>query len=106
MIYLKRMTTIRINPQILKRAQELGLNISQFCENALKIGIEALENANQKIASNQTATAKGGSAETPTGFSQVDRGGFEPPTSRVQVGRSYQTELPAHAFYSLFEFWG
>ncbi|MDH5376028.1 MAG: type II toxin-antitoxin system CcdA family antitoxin [Candidatus Bathyarchaeota archaeon] len=38
-------TTIRIDEQTLKSAQELGLNVSKACENALKIYINALTNA-------------------------------------------------------------
>jgi len=82
---MKKMTTIRINPEILKRAQELGLNISQCVENALKLYITALENANQKIASNQTAISEKGGFGTVGSEKMVDRAGFEPATSRVQV---------------------
>ena len=39
----KRMTSIRIDGEIIDKAKEIGLNISQFCENALKQGIKALE---------------------------------------------------------------
>jgi len=43
------MTTIRINPEILKKAQEYGINISKTCENALKIIIANIENAYTQI---------------------------------------------------------
>ena len=52
------MNTIRINPQILEKAKELGLNISQVCENALRLYITAIENANQKITQNPAALTK------------------------------------------------
>jgi post-segregation antitoxin (ccd killing protein) len=58
MIYVKRITTIRINPQILEKAKKLGLNISQACENALRLYINALENANRQIAQNPSALTK------------------------------------------------
>ena len=39
----KARTTLTIDADVLKKAHELGLNVSQFCENALKHGINALE---------------------------------------------------------------
>ena len=39
----KRMTSMRIDGDIIDKAKEIGLNISQFCENALKQAIKALE---------------------------------------------------------------
>jgi post-segregation antitoxin (ccd killing protein) len=35
-------TNLYIDSEILKEAQELGLNISKTCENALKVAIERL----------------------------------------------------------------
>ncbi len=78
MIALKKATIIRVEAEILKRAKELGINISQYCENALKAGITALENTQQKIAQNQTAFDKSGEARKPVGFSQAGPVGFEP----------------------------
>jgi len=42
---MKKMTTIRIDPEILRKAHELGINISKACENSLRILIQAIENA-------------------------------------------------------------
>ncbi len=39
----KARTTLTIDSEVLKKAHEIGLNISQFCENALKQAIKALE---------------------------------------------------------------
>ena len=39
----KARTTLTIDEEILRKAQEIGLNVSQFCENALKQAIKALE---------------------------------------------------------------
>jgi post-segregation antitoxin (ccd killing protein) len=39
----KRMTSMKIDGEVLDKAKELGLNISQFCENSLKRAIKALE---------------------------------------------------------------
>ena len=55
---VKTKLTLSIESEIVEKAKNLGLNISQFCENALKIGITALENANRQIALNQTFPAK------------------------------------------------
>ncbi|MBC7131320.1 type II toxin-antitoxin system CcdA family antitoxin [Candidatus Bathyarchaeota archaeon] len=46
-----------IEDSILKKAKEIGLNISQVVENALKLYINSLENANKQIANNQTYSA-------------------------------------------------
>ena len=45
--------TLSVNGEIVKRAKELGLNLSQCLENCLKLYINALENANNTIISNQ-----------------------------------------------------
>ena len=42
---LRKQTTIRIDSEILKKAQELGINVSKACENCLKNLIEAMEKA-------------------------------------------------------------
>ena len=39
----KRMTSMRIDGEVIDKAKEIGINISQFCENALKQAIKALE---------------------------------------------------------------
>ena len=33
---MRKMTTVRVDAEILEKAQELGLNISKACEKALK----------------------------------------------------------------------
>ncbi len=45
--------TLSVNGEIVKRAKELGLNLSQCLENCLKLYIQALENTNNQILSNQ-----------------------------------------------------
>lgn len=52
-IYVKKMTTVRIDENLLKKAQELGLNVSKICENALKYYIAVMEQANKKLTLNQ-----------------------------------------------------
>ena len=85
---MRKMTTIRIDAKILKKAQELGINISKACENALKLYIQALENANKQILSNQLQNRKREGMET-VGVHQVEpRAGFEPATCGLR-GRCY-----------------
>ncbi|MEM3459595.1 MAG: type II toxin-antitoxin system CcdA family antitoxin, partial [Candidatus Bathyarchaeia archaeon] len=55
---MKVRTNILIEESVLRTAQNLGINVSKFCENALKIGIQALTNSLQKIAENQTASTE------------------------------------------------
>jgi post-segregation antitoxin (ccd killing protein) len=44
----KARTTLTIDKDVLQKAKEIGLNISQFCENALKEAIETLEQRKSK----------------------------------------------------------
>jgi post-segregation antitoxin (ccd killing protein) len=46
---MKVRTNILIEESILRTAQELGINVSKYCENALRIGIEALKNTQNQI---------------------------------------------------------
>ena len=39
----RKMTTIRIDEELLRKAHELGLNVSKVCENALKEAVRRLE---------------------------------------------------------------
>ena len=39
----KKRTTVYIDPDVLVRAQDLGLNVSKTCENSLITAIKALE---------------------------------------------------------------
>ena len=39
----KKITTMRIDADLLRKAHELGLNVSRVCENALKDAIERME---------------------------------------------------------------
>ena len=68
---MKVRTNILIEESVLRKAQELGVNVSKATENYLKILIETIEKTNMQIQQqNQTVQEKGGSAETPSGFSQ------------------------------------
>jgi hypothetical protein len=68
---MKVRTNILIEESVLRKAQELGINVSKATENYLKILIETIEKTNMQIQQqNQTLPEKGGSAETPSGFSQ------------------------------------
>ena len=50
--------TLSVNGEIVKKAKELGLNLSQCLENCLKLYVNALENANNTIISNQISQLK------------------------------------------------
>jgi len=40
----KKLTTIRIDEELLQKAHALGLNVTKVCENALKEMIKRIEN--------------------------------------------------------------
>gem|GEM_PF-4002771 len=40
---MKRRTTLLLDEEVVKKAKKLGINISQFCENALREAIKRLE---------------------------------------------------------------
>ena len=97
-------TTIYLDKEVVKKAKEIGLNISQFCENALKEAIKRLESpyyppdrkrepkivpvSNQKEP--KIVSVSGQNSK------MVDWAGFEPAASALPRRRSYQTDLPAH----------
>ena len=63
----KKLTSMRIDEEVLRKAHEIGLNISQFCENALEEAIEALEQRKQRTVPNGgRLTADGGPGEIRT----------------------------------------
>jgi post-segregation antitoxin (ccd killing protein) len=85
-------TNITIDPQVLKKAKEYGLNVSKIAENALKEYIRRLEGSSQQTETN------GGYTDTRSVSHQhrmVDGTGFEPATSAMPTPRSFQTDLPA-----------
>ena len=47
---MKVRTNVLIEKELLAKAHELGINVSKACENALKVYINALTNANSAIA--------------------------------------------------------
>jgi post-segregation antitoxin (ccd killing protein) len=47
----KRMTTIRVDEDSLRKAHDLGLNVSKIAENALKEAIKKLEGLTPQTAS-------------------------------------------------------
>ena len=81
----KKNVVIYLDPEIVKEAKELGLNISRICENALREAIRRLKGEN--FRSNLVSQ--------PLGVISFDgmepRAGFEPATNGLQGRRS--TEL-------------
>ena len=58
---MKVRTSILIEREILEKAQEIGINVSKFTENALKQAIASLTNLNMQIQQqNQTLPEKEG----------------------------------------------
>jgi len=39
----KKITTMRIDAELIKKAHDLGLNVSKISENAIKVAIERME---------------------------------------------------------------
>ena len=68
----KVISTIYINQELLKKAKDIGLNISKTCENALKNAIRRLE------ASNPHKTTKDLSVNTSSQKKLVRLPRFEP----------------------------
>jgi hypothetical protein len=74
--------TIELNAELLNLAQEIGLNPSKICENALKLAIRRLKGLNVENL-------------------MVDETGFEPATSTMPTWRSCQTDLLAQTIWLL-----
>ena len=86
--------TINLDPEVVRKARELGLNISRIAENALKEYIERLESSDYK--NNVSSNSFGDKI-----FRVVDGAGFEPATSAMPTPRSFQADLPAQVKYQL-----
>ena len=69
-------TTLTIDEDVLRTAMQIGINVSQFCENALREGIEKLRNPKNPSESDSAspppvfgeAFSKKGSVEPRAGF--------------------------------------
>ena len=93
---MKVRTNILIEESVLRTAQELGINVSKYCENALKIGIEALNNTQNQIRNQTgTASAKREVSEPQGSDSETGGVGFEPTTTSLGGLRPIRTRLPA-----------
>ena len=75
---VKTKLTLSIESEIVEKAKKIGLNISQACENALRLYITAMENANQQITSNPSALTKREGMETYGFHKMAGPRGFEP----------------------------
>ena len=85
---------IYVDEQIVKKAKELGLNISKLCENCLKEAIRRMTEAKTSKNFSDNIFCSQNS------YQVVDGAGFEPATSTMPTWRSFQADLPAH--YALF----
>ena len=88
---MRKIVTIRIDPEVWRTARKLGLNISRTCENALKHEIQQITKIKQK---GNYKLPSDGKAQPPR---MVDGAGFEPATSAMPTPRSFQADLPAHS---------
>ena len=84
----KQKVTINLDPEVVRKARELGLNISKIAENALKEYIKRLKGSDYK--NNLGSHFSGGKI-----VGVVDGAGFEPATSAMPTPRSFQADLPA-----------
>ena len=102
----KRITTIRIDEELLRKAHELGLNVSKISENAIKDAIERMQRP-------KTATDGGTRLN-----SELARGvGFEPtrplpatdlaglPPTRLGQPRKYPLTYLSLSFHELLPVW-
>ena len=71
---MKARTTLLIDKETIERAQALGLNISQTCENSLKVIMNSMQNGYSRIPE---FLSPGSSSEE----SGVRSPGFEPGSS-------------------------
>ena len=83
----KTYATIYVDEDVIRKAKEIGLNISKTCENALKEAIRRLKGSNANI---NCGNSRFGSSEH-----VVDGAGFEPAASAMPTLRSFQADLPA-----------
>ena len=84
----KTYATIYVDKYVVRKAKDLGLNISKTYENALKEAIKCLEGSNPKTNS--------GNPHAGSSMQVVDGAGFEPAASAMPTLRSFQADLPAH----------
>ena len=82
---------LTMSREVVEKAKKIGLNISQFCENALKEAIRRLEQP--KTETDGNGSFLGTASFTKEGV--VDGTGFEPVTSTMPTSRSFQADLPA-----------
>jgi hypothetical protein len=64
----KKITTMRIDEDLIKKAHDLGLNVTKICENALKVMIARIERPiSPKELEDRPEEAIGGAARIRTG---------------------------------------
>ena len=93
----KKITSIRIDEEVLKKAQEVGLNVSKVSENALKEAIRRLDGSSggynrgtvvESSPLKEVKLLKPQSAYQPRGV-VVNPSGLWSPRPRFESGRGY-----------------
>ena len=90
----KARTNILIDEQILRRAQDMGLNISRTCERALSMYAECIHNGDCQIKNGFLGAASFGKEGAVNSVVRSPR--FEPGSSAWQADVLDQTRLRPH----------
>ena len=88
---MRKLISIRIDPQIHQTAREMGLNISKTCENSLKQTIQRLTASNCQIKGEGMETVDWNGGPGP---------GFEPGRRAPQARRLTRLPHPGHVHAS------
>jgi hypothetical protein len=89
-------TTLTIDGEVLKTAMEIGINVSQFCENALREAIEKLKSP--RTMPNGGSSFLGEASFTKEG-SVEPRAGFEPATPALPRRSPNRARPPRHTLF-------
>ena len=88
----KARTTLTIDKDILQTAMKMGINVSQFCENALR---EAIQKLKTPTPATKGKTELLGEASSERGFSGAS-GGIWTRDPRLTKAEPHQARLPRH----------
>ena len=102
---MRTQTTIRIEKELIEKAQKYGLNLSRTVENLLKIYLEGIEQLQNKIKQQTTSktpfSLSEGSLFGKRESSKAGPLGFEPRISGLEGRRAIQATPRTHDFHSV-----